>query len=335
MVDEIADRMRSPLILIMKTSVTPGIGVGLMRNLLKDRPVTYVSNPEFLRTGQSIEDWYRSSRVMIGCDNESAVQTMLRLYHDIKAPWAIKDITSSGMIEYTANSFVATGVSFIYEVANLCEKVDANIDDVIPGMGLDPRIGLDYLQPGAGYGGLCQTKDTLALEFLASERCYEFKILRATIEANVRQREIIVNKLKNALGTLRGREIAVLGIAFKPGTDDIAAAPAIAIIKMLTGEGAYLRVYDPVAMENVCRVLPVNIKYAPDTGRAVSGASAIVLLTEWPKFIDADWSKLKETMLEPYVFLDGRNAFPQNKLQDAGFKYISMGRNHKRTIKIP
>jgi UDPglucose 6-dehydrogenase len=254
------------------------------------------------------------------------VQSMRRLYHDIKATWIVTDINSAEMIKYASNSFLATKVSFINEVANLCERVDANIDDVILGMGLDPRIGSAYLQPGAGYGGLCLPKDTRALEALASSKGYEFKTLRAAIEANTRQRSIIVDKLKNALGSFKGKEVALLGLAFKPGTDDIANSPAIDIVEMMIGEGAGVRVYDPAAMENARSALPTGVTYAPDLHAAVSGANATVLLTEWPEFIEADWGKIKKDMQEPYIVLDGRNTLDRVKIIDTGFRYLCIGK---------
>lgn len=333
-VGEAATKMEGPGTLIMKSSVPPGTGNDLVNRFLKDSTVTYVSNPEFLRTGQSVEDWYASSRIVIGTGDVAAVKTMRRLYHDIKAPWVITDINSAEMIKYASNSFLATKVSFINEVANLCERVDANIDDVITGMGLDPRIGPAYLQPGAGYGGLCLPKDTLALEFLASSKGYEFKTLRAVIEANTRQRTVIVDKLKQVLATLKGMDVTVLGLAFKPGTDDISNAPAIDIVEILIGAGSRVRVYDPAAMENAGSVLPDSIVYATDFHAAVSGAKAIVLLTEWPEFINADWGKIIKDMQEPYIFIDGRNALPPGKLRHAGFKYMSIGRNPEGKMNI-
>jgi UDPglucose 6-dehydrogenase len=238
------------------------------------------SNPEFLRTGQSIEDWYKSSRIVVGTFNEEVVKTMRQLYHDIKAPWVITDINSAELIKYASNSFLAARLSFINEVANLCELVDANIDDVVLGMGLDPRIGPAYLQPGVGYGGPCITKDIRALEFVAANKGYDFNLLRVIIEVNTRQRSLVVKKLKQIAGSLIDKKIAVLGLAFKPGSDDITEAPAIDIVSMLIGEGAQVRIYDPAAMGNARQVLPGSVVYAPDFHVAASNANAIILLRE-------------------------------------------------------
>jgi len=238
----------------------------------------------------------------------------------------ITDITSAETIKYAANAFLVTKISFINEIANLCEAIDANIDDVAKGIGLDPRIGPDFLRAGLGYGGSCFPKDARAIDFSALNKGYDFRLLKATIEVNTRQRILAVHKLKQLLGSLAGKEIALLGLAFKPDTNDTREAPSLDIAYLLHEEGAGLRVYDPAAMENARALLPSGIVFAPDIYSATAGANAVVLVTEWQEFIQADWQAIKKQMQEPYLIFDGRNALAQDKLRALGFKYLGVGR---------
>ncbi|GAG54638.1 unnamed protein product [marine sediment metagenome] len=238
----------------------------------------------------------------------------------------ITDITSAETIKYAANAFLVTKISFINEIANLCEAADANIDDVARGVGLDPRIGPDFLRAGLGYGGSCFPKDARALDFSALNKGYDFRLLKATIEVNTKQRILAVHKLKQLLNGLAGKEIALLGLAFKPDTDDVREAPSLDIAYLLHEEGARLRVYDPVAIENARHLLPEGITLAPDIYSATAGTNALVLITEWREFIQADWQAIKKEMKEPYLIFDGRNALPQDKLIALGFKYMGIGR---------
>jgi len=323
------DAAQHPLILTMKSTVPPGTGVKLMQRYFKDTSIAYVSNPEFLREGQAIWDWYHPSRIIIGADDKQAAHKLRQLYSDITAPLIITDITSAETIKYAANAFLVTKISFINEIANLCEAIDANIDDVAKGIGLDPRIGPDFLRAGLGYGGSCFPKDARAIDFSALNKGYDFRLLKATIEVNTRQRILAVHKLKQLLGSLEGKEIALLGLAFKPDTDDTREAPSLDIAYLLCEEGARLRVYDPTAMENARPFLPSNIIFAPDIYSATAGANAVVLVTEWQEFIQADWATIKRKMKQPYVLFDGRNALAQDKLRSLGFKYVGVGRKLK------
>ena len=325
-VAQVCEAARSPVVLVMKSTVPPGTGVRLIKDYLQGTPIAYVSNPEFLRAGQAIDDWYHPSRIVIGADNRQAADKIRHLYSDIEAPLLVKDITSAEMIKHAANAFLATKISFINEIANMCQILGADIDDVVQGLGLDPRIGTAFLQPGAGYGGPCLPKDTRALESLASNKGYDFKLLRAAIEVNARQRSLVVERLKQFLGPLCGKEIALLGLAFKPGTDDVTEAPAIDIARLLIAEGANLRVYDPMAMDNATALLPAGVVSCQDIYSATAGACAVVLATEWPEFIQADWDRIKKAMVEPYAVIDGRNALPRDKLIAIGFKYVGIGR---------
>jgi UDPglucose 6-dehydrogenase len=325
-VAQVRDSISSPTIMVMKSTVPPGTGVKLIKDYLEVTTITYVSNPEFLRAGQGVYDWYHPSRIVIGTDEERAADKLRLMYSGVQSPMLVTDITTAEMIKYASNAFLATKVSFINEIANICEAVGANIDDVSRGMGLDPRIGPAFLQAGLGYGGSCLPKDTAALEYVASSRGYDFKLLRATIEVNTRQRRLVVDKLKHLLSSLQGKQIALLGLAFKPGTNDITEAPSLDIARLLIAEGAKLRAYDPVAIDNARSLLPDSVVFAGDIYSATAGVHAAILLTEWQEFIEADWYAIKKGMLEPCVIIDGRNALPKEKLIAAGFKYEGIGR---------
>lgn len=320
------DALGGPTIVVMKSTVPPGTGVGIIKDYLQGTAITYVSNPEFLRGGRGVYDWYHPNRIVIGTDDNRAADKLRLMYSGIEAPVLVTDITSAEMIKHASNTFLATKISFINEIANICETVGANIDDVVRGMGLDPRIGPAFLQAGLGYGGHCLPKDAAALNSLASSKGYDFKVLRAAIEANTRQRILVVNKLKQLLGSLKGKEIALLGLAFKPGTNDVSQAPSLDIARLLIAEGARLRAYDPAAIENARSLLPDSVIFAKDVYSAVAGACAIILATEWPEFIEADWPRIKKAMVKPYVIMDGRNALPAERLVHTGFKYSGVGR---------
>jgi UDPglucose 6-dehydrogenase len=325
-VAQVRDALDGPTIMVMKSTVPPGTGARLIKDYLQGMPITYVSNPEFLRAGQGVYDWYHPTRIVIGTNDNRAADKLRLIYSGIQAPVLVTDITSAEMIKYASNTFLATKVSFINEIANICEAVGANIDDVARGMGLDPRIGPAFLQAGLGYGGPCLPKDARALESLASSKGYDFKVLKAAIEANARQRRLVVNKLKQLLGSLKGKEIALLGLAFKPGTDDVTEAPSLDIARLLIAKGVKLRVYDPAAMEKAKALLPDSIVFAENIYSATAGACAVILATEWPEFIKADWDKIKKTMDEPYAIIDGRNALSQDRLIAIGLKYLGVGR---------
>ena len=325
-VAQVRDALDGPTTMVMKSTVPPETGVRLIKDYLQGIPITYVSNPEFLRGGRGVYDWYHPDRIVIGTDDNRAADKLRLMYSGIEAPVLVTDITSAEMIKYASNTFLATKISFINEIANICETVGANIDDVARGMGLDPRIGPAFLQAGLGYGGHCLPKDAAALNSLASSEGYDFKVLRGTMEANTRQRILVVNKLKQLLGSLKGKEIALLGLAFKPGTSDASEAPSLDIARLLITEGAKLRAYDPAAIESARSLLPDGIVFAKDVYSAVAGACAIILATEWPEFIEADWSRIKKAMVEPYIVVDGRNALPAERLIATGFKYSGVGR---------
>ncbi|GFN23669.1 UDP-glucose 6-dehydrogenase [Thermanaeromonas sp. C210] len=316
-----------PFIVVMKSTVPPGTGKYLIERFFSKArvPISYVSNPEFLREGIAVWDWYHPDRIVVGCDDARTAEKVLELYSDIEAPKVTMDITSAEMVKYASNAFLATKISFINEIANLCELVGADIKAVAPAVGMDKRIGPHFLQAGLGYGGSCFPKDTKGLDFVSTFNGYSFNLLKAVIEVNAKQRILAVRKLHKLLGGLVGRRIAVLGLAFKPNTDDIREAPAIDIIRYLVDEGAEVAAADPLAIRNAASQLPPCVKLSPDPYEVLHGAQAVLLATEWPQFIVLDWGKVKGLMREPFVIVDGRNALDPEKLTELGFIYCGFG----------
>lgn len=325
----IAQFAKRPLTVVMKSTVPPGIGKALCEKYFSKArvPIRYVSNPEFLREGRAVSDWYNPDRIVIGSDDTEAVELVLDLYSDIDAPKIKMGITSAEMAKYASNAFLATKISFINEIANLCEKVGADIDSVAEVVGMDKRIGSHFLHAGLGYGGSCFPKDTKGLNYVSTFSGYDFKLLRAVIEVNAKQRSLVVNKLLKELGSLKGRRVAVLGIAFKPGTDDIREAPAIDIIKQLISEGAIVSASDPMAVDNARRVFSEReVRFFDDPYAACKSCAAIILATEWGEFLALDWSRIKDEMESPYAVFDGRNALDKEQMLRYGFSYLAIGR---------
>jgi UDPglucose 6-dehydrogenase len=286
-----------------------------------------VSNPEFLREGAAIEDFMRPNRVVIGAASEQAMAIMKDLYSPlylIEAPFVITNIETAEMIKYASNAFLATKVSFINEIANICEKVGADVNVVAKGMGLDQRIGSKFLHAGPGYGGSCFPKDTLGIAKIAEKYGYRFEIVRSVMKVNEKQKERMVAKVKEALGNLKGKTIAVLGLSFKPNTDDMREAPSLKIISSLQREGAKIRAYDPKAME-VARKIFKKIEYGKDPYDVAKGSDALLIITEWNQFRNLDLKRLQKMMKSP-VFLDFRNIYEPAKMREMGFKYFAVGR---------
>lgn len=327
-VSEIVEQAVSPLLIVNKSTVPPGFGVDLRDRFLgKSRvPLSYLANPEFLREGMGVWDWYHPERIVIGGEDKTSIARLTRLYSDIEAPVLEMDISSAEMVKYAANAFLATKISFINEIANLCELVGADIQPVARAVGMDRRIGGEFLQAGLGYGGSCFPKDTCGLDFVSTCNGYAFNLLKAVIEVNNRQRVLALRKLRQALGRLHDKTVGVLGLAFKPGTDDVRESPSLEIISLLQDEGARIRAYDPLAMHNARRCLPENVTLADGTLAAAAGCHALLVATAWPEFLKVDWDKVKALMRPPYVILDGRNCLPGEKLAGAGFHYLSVGR---------
>ncbi len=332
---QVADAVERPLVVAMKSTVPPGTGLRLSRRFFRDKPIAYVSNPEFLREGQAVWDWRNPSRVVIGATDEQAAATIAKLYADMDAPMVLTDVTSAEAIKYAANAFLVTKISFINEIASLCEVVGAHIDDVACGIGLDPRIGPDFLRAGLGYGGSCFPKDARSLDYSALNNGYDFRLLKSTIEVNAKQRILPVRKLKRILGNLESAEVAMLGLAFKPDTDDVRESPALAVAQLLHEEGVHLRVYDPCATANARPYLPDDTVVCNNIYEATAGASAVVLVTEWREFLDADWTAIRALMHAPHAVLDGRNALQQKLMTELGFTYSGIGRSIATREQVP
>ncbi|NOY76789.1 MAG: UDP-glucose/GDP-mannose dehydrogenase family protein [Calditrichaeota bacterium] len=318
-------------VVVNKSTAPVGTGKWIKHVIEKNQknsiPFAVASNPEFLREGSAIDDFMRPDRVVIGAETDESIAIMKDLYaplYLIETPFVITNIESAELIKYAANAFLATKISYINEIANICEIVGADVHDVAKGMGLDNRIGRKFLHAGPGYGGSCFPKDTSAIYQLAKQRGYEFKIVGSAIEVNYKQRERMFEKIKQAMGDLKGKKIAVLGLAFKPNTDDMRDAPSIDIIKSLLSEGAEVHAFDPVATENARKILP-KVHYAKDTYDTLEGADALVFMTEWNQFRSLDLDKIKSLMRSNYVF-DLRNIYEPEKMQEKGFIYYSVGR---------
>lgn len=286
-----------------------------------------VSNPEFLREGSAVYDFTHPDKIVIGTDSDRALKIMQEIYRPlylIDTPFVITNPETAELIKYACNAFLATKITFINEIANLCDKVGADVHQIAKAMGLDGRISPKFLHPGPGYGGSCFPKDTEALYHFASTCGYEFKLLKGVISANNRQRELMVEKIKHHIGDLKGKTIAILGLAFKQNTDDIRQSPAIDIVKILLKEGARIKCFDPLAMDNTRKILS-NLTYCQDEYETARDSHALVILTEWNQFRNIDLSKIKKLLKTP-VLLDFRNLYEPATLKSLGFIYEGVGR---------
>jgi UDPglucose 6-dehydrogenase len=286
-----------------------------------------VSNPEFLREGAAINDFMRPDRVVIGSRDEEAIAIMKDLYRPlylIEAPFVITSLEAAELTKYAANAFLATKVSFINEIANLCDKIGCDVHDVARAIGMDKRIGSKFLHPGPGFGGSCFPKDTRALSSVARQYDCASLIVDAVIEVNELQGERMLAKIRNLVGKLDGKTVAVLGLAFKPETDDMREAPAIGIIRSLVAGGAKVRAYDPVAVAEAKKVL-TDIDYADDEYAAVTSADALVFVTEWNQFRALDLKRIRDLMTTPKV-VDLRNIYDPEDMKELGFEYVGVGR---------
>jgi UDPglucose 6-dehydrogenase len=317
----------------MKSTIPPGTGIRLSETTLRGTKLTYISNPEFLREGQAVEDWCNPDRIVIGGKAEEAIDVVTALYESIDAPLLITDTTSAEMIKYASNAFLATRISFINEIAALCDRVGATIDDVSRGMAVDPRIGSGFLQAGVGYGGSCFPKDVRALDQFALTNNHNFELLRSVITVNNRQRFLPLYTLRERFGHLNGVTIGVLGLAFKPHTDDMREAPALDLIRALVEDGAQVKTYDPTVFSAGKRVLPSAVHATRALDECAEGAQALVLMTEWPEFVEADWERLAGVTSPPRIFFDGRNALDPARIMNCGFEYIGVGRGAGRSAK--
>ena len=318
-------------VVVTKSTVPVGTGHLIERiiyeNMTEEHPFDVASNPEFLREGSAIEDFMRPNRVVIGAWSEQALAILRDLYRPlylIETPFVITNVETAEMIKYASNAFLATKISFINEMANICELVGADIHLVARGMGLDNRIGPKFLHPGPGFGGSCFPKDTQAIAHLAREKGYEFKIVDAVIEVNQCQKERMLGKIEHALGGFSGQTVSVLGLTFKPNTDDIREAPAIYIIQEMLRRGLRIRAFDPAGIPHAKRILP-NVEYAADLYDAAQGAEAMVIITEWNQFRNIDWPQIK-TVMQGDVVVDLRNIYEPDRMRALGFNYFCVGR---------
>jgi UDPglucose 6-dehydrogenase len=327
----IARHMTGYKVIVTKSTVPVGTGEKLRDVIKKTQTDAHrfdiVSNPEFLREGSAIEDFMRPNRVVLGADSEQAVAIMKDLYRPlylIETPFVVTDIPTAELIKYASNAFLATKISFINEMANLCEQVGANVQLVAKGMGLDNRIGSKFLHAGPGFGGSCFPKDLAALIQTGERHGHPMQIASAASRVNDAQRKRMTAKIREAVGGLKGKTLGILGLSFKPNTNDLREAPALAIGQELLAEGAAIRAYDPEALEEACRILP-TLQPCRDAYHAAEGADALIIMTEWNLFRSLDFERLKAVMRRP-VLLDLRNVYDPERVATAGFTYISVGR---------
>ncbi|MHB1836222.1 MAG: UDP-glucose dehydrogenase family protein [Solirubrobacteraceae bacterium] len=312
--------------LVMKSTVPVGTGAAIQR-IFADQGksgFTYVSCPEFLKEGSALQDFMEPDRVVIGDDGNWAGDAVVALYEPLGAPIVRTDVASAEMVKLAANAFLATKISFINEIANVCEETGADVLEVARGMGLDQRIGSHFLKPGIGFGGSCFPKDVSALKQLAGNSGYHFQLLTAVIEVNELQKRRVVAKLQKHLGSLVGRRVALLGVAFKANTDDMREASSLVLAARLQADGATVSAYDPIA-ETEARRLMTGVQFSASALEAVRGADACVLVTEWPEFAELDWGEVREAMAGD-LLVDGRNFADRDSVLAAGLKYEGVGR---------
>ncbi|HZH90987.1 MAG TPA: UDP-glucose/GDP-mannose dehydrogenase family protein [Pyrinomonadaceae bacterium] len=326
----VAEHMNDYKVIVTKSTVPVGTGEHLRRIIgekKKNAKFGVVSNPEFLREGAAIGDFMRPDRVVIGSRDPEAIAIIKDLYRPlylIETPFVITSLEGAELTKYAANAFLATKISFINEIANLCDRIGCDVHDVARALGMDNRIGKKFLHPGPGFGGSCFPKDTHAFLSIARQFNYDALIVNAVVRVNERQRELMVPKIEKLVGDLRGKTIAVLGLAFKPGTDDMREAPSVDIIGRLLESGATVRAYDPIAMEAARNYLP-GIEYAEDEYAAVTGADALVFMTEWNQFRALNMERVRELMRAPKI-ADLRNIYDPDAMIELGFQYVGVGR---------
>jgi UDPglucose 6-dehydrogenase len=318
-------------VIVTKSTVPVGTGKRLMRLIkehqVKDTDFSVVSNPEFLREGAAIGDFMRPDRVVIGGSDPEAIAIMRDLYRPlylIETPFVITSLEGAELIKYAANAFLATKISFINEIANLCEKVGCDVHDVARALGMDRRIGPKFLHAGPGFGGSCFPKDTAALSMIGRQFSSPTRIVDAVIEVNAKQRESMIPKIEKLAGGLEGKRVAVLGLAFKPETNDMRDAPSVDIIRGLGKRGASVIAYDPIATNEAREILP-HIEFAADEYEAVTGADVLVFLTEWNQFRALDMERIRNSMKAPRI-ADLRNIYDPADIREMGFEYVGVGR---------
>ena len=327
---DIAAAMDGYKVIVDKSTVPVGTAARVRDVIRKGtaHPFSVVSNPEFLKQGAAVEDFLKPDRVVIGVEDDRAREIMLELYAPYTrtgAPMLVMDCASAELAKYAANAMLATRISFMNEVANVCERVGADVDQVRRAMGSDRRIGNAFLFPGIGYGGSCFPKDVKAMLKFAADKDYDFRILQAVESVNQYQKTVLFEKMAAHFGNLKGKVVAIWGLAFKPRTDDMREAPAVPLIEALLASGAKVRVFDPEAMDVARRTFEGRVSYAKSPYEAVKGADALALVTEWNEFRRPDFERIQRSMRTPVVF-DGRNIYTPEQMKAAGFTYYSIGR---------
>jgi UDPglucose 6-dehydrogenase len=326
---EVAISMSSYKLVVDKSTVPVNTGEWVERtiNTFVKRGIKFdvASNPEFLKEGSAIEDFMNPDRIVIGVSSKKAAGILTELYKPLKSTIVVTDIKSAELIKHASNSFLATKISFINSVANICDKVGADVVDVARGMGMDERISQAFLRAGIGFGGSCFPKDVAAFVHIAEKNGYDFGILKEVQEVNRRQRRLIIKKIEALLWNLPKKTVGILGLSFKPGTDDLREAPALEIIEMLLNEGVNVKVYDPVAMGKAKDILKKKVKFCKDAYETAKGSDCLVIATEWNEFKELDLKKVKKLMKQP-VIADGRNIYDPDSMKKLGFRYVGIGR---------
>jgi UDPglucose 6-dehydrogenase len=316
-------------VIVSKSTVPVGTGEFVREVITRHQPVPIefdvVSNPEFLREGSAIEDTLRPDRIVIGAPTQQVAMTLVELYAPLERPMIITDLPSAEVIKYASNAFLAAKISFINAIGNICEAAGADVSQVMKGVGLDSRIGLNFLQPGLGYGGSCFPKDVDSLIHTAAQLGYDFKLLKSVVDINKERAAHLVGMMEKALGPMDDTTVAVLGLAFKPNTDDMREAKSLEVIRLLHSAGARIRAYDPVAMTNAKPLVPAAVTFSHSAYEAADGADAIVLVTEWNEFKFLNLERLRRLLRRPMIF-DGRNLYEPDRMRRLGFEYYSIGR---------
>ena len=326
-VEDIGKNLKKYAVVVIKSTVPPGT-CKRIKELVKKHcasPFDIVSNPEFLREGTAVADFMKPDRIIIGAESKKAEKIMKELYQPLESSILATRLESSEMIKYASNAFLATKISFINEIANVCEIVGADVEEISKGMGLDPRIGNKFLEAGLGYGGSCFPKDVQALHQSAGINGYNFCLLKAVIEVNNNQRKLAVKKTEKILGSLRNKIVGVWGLAFKANTDDVRESAAVEIIKLFLEKGAKIKAYDPIASENAEKILSEEIIFCNDLYEAARESDALFIATDWDEFKKADLAKIKDLLKKPIV-IDGKNLYNPAEMKKIGFTYISIGR---------
>ncbi len=330
----IGQNLRSDAIIIDKSTVPVGTG-DMVFNIIAEHAApgvkfAVVSNPEFLREGSALNDFFKPDRIVLGSSDRKAAEEVAELHAPLGAPVFITDLRTAEMIKYASNAFLATRISFINEIAQICEKLGADVREVARGMGADKRIGPHFLDAGVGYGGSCFPKDVLALYHMAAQAGCHPQLLQAVMDINQSARDRFVQKVETLLGDLKGKTVGVLGLSFKPNTDDMREAPSLDIIRALQAGGARVKAYDPVAMENAGELMP-EVTYCATAYDVAKDADALLLVTEWNEFKQLNWEKIRGFMRQPIV-VDGRNLYDPAEMAARGFVYWGVGRGTQPTL---